>query len=301
VLQVREVTPLSFSARVDTDPHGTALTGLALTITIEAGRIIAMEDNELWEQALGSPAPSVSPSARSQLFRAAPRTLGDLLSGEIMELTAENIRDLCDRGPKQGLQFIEPLKRIRTRHHAIARLLAAGLTQKEAAQACHVSTTSIRLLNASPAFQALVQEYLDKTYKDQVEELQQRTVATAFEYLHRLYQKSQDDEYMEMVSLGKLSDATMKLLDRAGVGPTSRREELHTHAGIPPDELESIKRQAQWSAKEVALSSDQWTEVGEVRDVESEGEGHDLSAEGRDSVSAEGGEDNAADGASSDM
>lgn len=114
-----------------------------------------------------------------------------------------------------------PLKRLRDRHHALARLLAAGKKPGEAAAICAYDTSRVSILQNDPAFQELV-----KLYRQDIE----RTYATVHEQLAGLSldvvavirERVEDDP--DKIPMGTLVDIAKMAADRTGNGPKSVSE-----------------------------------------------------------------------------
>lgn len=111
------------------------------------------------------------------------------------------------------------LKKIREKHHHVARLLADGLTQRLVSQICGYSETYISILINNPSMQELIELYRIQNGKaTQIVIEKMKTVGLkALEQLdEKLDEKGLNNQ--ELLSAAKLG------LDRAGHGPTSTQK-----------------------------------------------------------------------------
>lgn len=113
-------------------------------------------------------------------------------------------------------------EKMRTRHHAIARLMAAGVKQVDVCRAIGTTPQSLKTLEGSPAFQALLLEYMnmmDKAAIDTATKLRVLNSMGVDELTHRLSDpveagKLKTTEVLEIVKVAS---------DRTGLGPTSSK------------------------------------------------------------------------------
>lgn len=160
--------------------------------------------------------------------------LSDMLTAPARGLTERDIETLETFGPSE----LSTLGKIRERHHSIARLLALGLTNVEVAG--HVGCTKERVytLTKSPLFADLVAQYRDKVTRRAIQlGLVQKVQAVSEDYLEALHRRLTEEA--DEIPFRHLSTTTMALLDRAGVGPTSRVE--NARGGISDADLATIK------------------------------------------------------------
>lgn len=115
----------------------------------------------------------------------------------------------------------QPLARITERHHALARALASGLSEGEAAALVGYSNSRVSILKASPAFRELLDLYrerADAQYAEMHEMLAGLSKDAAVELRNRL----EDDP--ESLTVGQLLQTLQLAADRTGFGPTSKQE-----------------------------------------------------------------------------
>jgi hypothetical protein len=133
----------------------------------------------------------------------------------------EKLRLLCGGPP--GL-----MGALKAKHHRVAQLAAGGMGIDEIAQTLALDRTTVQTLLRSTAMQELVEEY----QKDDVKTLQKRTkmaAAAGINEVHRLLENPVGLDFKDIVS------ATQMLLDRSGVGPTSKQ--LIASATLTREEL----------------------------------------------------------------
>lgn len=111
-----------------------------------------------------------------------------------------------------------PLKRLRDRHHALARLLAAGRTPGEAAVICAYDPSRVSILQNDPAFRELVAFYREKVveaYGDMHEQLAGMSMDAVVLIRERMEDQGDAIGLTTLVELAKMG------ADRTGHGPKS--------------------------------------------------------------------------------
>lgn len=125
---------------------------------------------------------------------------------------------------------------VRVRHHAIARLLAAGRKKSEIAELMGASPATLSVLERSPAFQALTLEYMNLMDKAAVESHTRLKILGNLgmdELTERLASKPGSIKTSEVLEIVKVA------ADRTGMGPTSKQVTLNGR--ISPADLRAIK------------------------------------------------------------
>lgn len=115
-----------------------------------------------------------------------------------------------------------PLKRLSERHHALARCLASGMSDSEAAITCGYVASRVSILKADPAFIELLAFYrqsVDGKYLDMHGVLAGLSLDAAMELRERLELDISADE--KKISVGQLMELTKLGADRTGFGPQS--------------------------------------------------------------------------------
>lgn len=121
------------------------------------------------------------------------------------------------------------LKRITDRHHALARNLASGMTEGEAALVCGLSLSRISILKADPQFNELLLFYrgeVNLVYQDMHEKL----AGVASTALDELQDRLEDAP--EKVSTGQLMELAKLGADRTGYGPQSSQTNLNVNVDM---------------------------------------------------------------------
>jgi hypothetical protein len=140
-------------------------------------------------------------------------------------LTAEVVRPLREAdlelfATERRIEAPE-LKKISERHHALARALASGFSEGEAAAMVGYDRSRVSVLKASPAFRELLDLYRDSADTEFAE--MHATLAglskdAAIELRDRLENAPQE------LSVGQLLQTLQLAADRTGFGPTSKQE-----------------------------------------------------------------------------
>lgn len=115
----------------------------------------------------------------------------------------------------------QPLAKIGERHHALARALASGLSEGEAAALVGLSNSRVSVLKASPAFRELLDLYresADAEFAEMHATLAGLSKDAAIELRERL------ENNPEELSVGQLLQTLQMGADRTGFGPTSKQE-----------------------------------------------------------------------------
>ena len=168
----------------------------------------------------------------------------DLEVLEVGELTVEDLAALTSGG---GLKAI-PIKKLSERHHALARSMAAGMGQKEAAYQHAYTPTRVGMLMRDTAFIELVEHYRtipDAMYADLHERLSGMSIDAADEITRRMEDDANRDEGVDpKISLGQLRDIMVVGADRTGFGPATKSTHLHIHANLA-EKLEAARKRVE--------------------------------------------------------
>lgn len=162
---------------------------------------------------------------------------------------------------------------IRVRHHAIARLLAAGRKKAEITRIMSVSVAALSQLERSPAFQALVLEYMNMMDKESVESYTRLKIIGNLgmdELTRRLAEQPTTIKTSEVLEIVKTS------ADRTGLGPTSKQVTLNGR--ISPTDLRAIKAaentiEAEYTVEDHAGGGDPTSTLGEEFEIITAAEG----------------------------
>lgn len=142
------------------------------------------------------------------------------LEGQVTrELTPEDMARLDE---PRGV-VASPLQRLSQRHHALARLMAEGVTVSAAAAILGMSPGHISVLRSDPTFRELVQFFegdVKQRYLDKHEVLGNISMDAALELQERLEDPDRRKKIPE-ITLVKMVEMGA---DRTGMGPTVKQE-----------------------------------------------------------------------------
>lgn len=139
-------------------------------------------------------------------------------------------------------QRIDP-KRIREKHHSVARLAAAGLPQTLIAQFSGYTQSYLSTLMASPSMQELIGHYRAQNGAA-AEVIGEKLRTVGMMALDKLETKLTSEEIAvnELVAISKLG------LDRSGHGPSQRIDHNHQHTVVAPEEVQRLNDLARRSS-----------------------------------------------------
>lgn len=113
------------------------------------------------------------------------------------------------------------LKRMSERHHGVARMIAAGCSNEEAARTYGYSGQMITVLRANPAFMELVGLYKDKI-EGEFLDFHKRLATLAADAASLVQDRLETEP--EKVSTGQLLEILKVGADRSGYGPKTTVE-----------------------------------------------------------------------------
>jgi hypothetical protein len=121
-----------------------------------------------------------------------------------------------EAGPKE-VEDPSNLKRIRERHHSLARLVASGMSQDLVASICNYTPSYVSILLNNPAMKELVEHYriINGNSSTVIAERLRTVGLKALETLNDKLDNEEITDTHELAAVAKLG------LDRAGHGPTS--------------------------------------------------------------------------------
>lgn len=159
--------------------------------------------------------------------------LGLRLTGRAKkDVTAMVVGDieLDDLNTLQTERGTKPPKiaKLRDRHHALARALAAGMGEGEAAILCRYSGSRVSILKNDPAFMELVAFYrkaTDEKFYDMAERMAGLGSDAIDELTDRLEENSED------FTTSQLVDIATRMADRTGHG-VSTKTDVNVKVGI---------------------------------------------------------------------
>lgn len=184
-------------------------------------------------------------------------------AASIVTCTVENILEPDDiqafvssliEGPAATKEVEDPtnLKRVRERHHSLARLIAGGITQRLAASICNYTEAYTNVLLNNPAMQELVQMYRSKMgFATEVITERLRSVGT-------MATEEIADRLMDPEKAGKMNTfelaAVAKLgYDRSGHGPASSHHLVSEQHLFDHAEIKRLDNEARRGSREYII------------------------------------------------
>lgn len=155
--------------------------------------------------------------------------------------------------PSRAVQDLVPahsLKKLREKHHNLARLVARGMTQSLAAQLVGYTPSYAGTLLNNPAMQELIEYYRIQAGNAQeviINKLQTVALKAVQELDERLDEKPEGLSAQELLGVAKLG------LDRSGLGPSTKHEVINETHLFDHAQLQELNRAAkQRSAQRIA-------------------------------------------------
>lgn len=144
------------------------------------------------------------------------------------------------------------LKRVREKHHSVARLIAAGTTQRLTATITGYSESYLSILLNNPAMQELV-DYYRIQRGNAVEVVAEKLRYGALGAVERLVDKMEQDQLdaNALLGLAKLG------LDRSGHGPRNTTEVITENHVYDHAAIAELNRKAREGSKEFILDPQQ--------------------------------------------
>lgn len=137
------------------------------------------------------------------------------------------------------------LKKLREKHHSVARLIAGGMQQRMCAQICGYTESYISVLLNSPAMQELVEMYRIQQNANQqlvVEKLQ----TVGLQAIEKLTERLEKNELNnnDLIQTAKLG------LDRSNFGPSSKQHVVSETRIIDAAKLAELNAEARRASSE---------------------------------------------------
>lgn len=161
-----------------------------------------------------------------------------------MGLKTERLLTKTDVSAPTGIQ------RLTHRHHALAKALAQGMTNIDAALSCGYSAGTVSALKSDPTFQELIRKYqvdVNFLYRGIHEALTGLAQDAANEIAARL------ESEPEKIPLPQLMEITKLAADRVGFGPSSKTE-MNVNVGIGT-RLDEARERARQKALEASSTA----------------------------------------------
>lgn len=142
------------------------------------------------------------------------------------------------------------LRRLTHRHHALAKALAQGMTNIDAALVCGYAPGTVSALKTDPTFLELVKKYqsdVNFVYRGIHESL----IGLAKDSMDEIAARLENEP--EKIPLPQLMEITKLAADRAGFGPASKTEtNVNVNIGSRLDEARERARQKAIEASSTA-------------------------------------------------
>lgn len=171
----------------------------------------------------------------------------------VRELRGDDLALLAQPGAIAPIE----LKRLSDRHHGLARALASGISEGEAAVMFGYDQSRVSILKSSPAFKELLSLYRD--VKDtEFADMTARLAGLAKDAVLVLQDRLEDAP--EDISTGQLLQIVQVGADRTGHGPTSKQEVNVTHnlaARLDAARQRAKAAMIEGTAKDVTPSEDE--------------------------------------------
>lgn len=160
-------------------------------------------------------------------------------------LVAEVLRPLNDADVgllelNRAVVTTPPIAKLRDKHHRLARLLASGMTQREAGFIAGYVDSRVSILLNDPTFKQLVEFYRKETqgiYRDMHEQMASLGVDAVAELQDRLETNPDSFETRDLLDVAKV------MADRTGFGPTAKSVNLNINATLA-DRLAEARKAA---------------------------------------------------------
>lgn len=159
------------------------------------------------------------------IFRTTGRAARPIVATTLREL--ETV-DLLALGEEKGSEA-PAIKRLSDRHHALARNLASGMGESEAAIMCGYAASRVSILKDDPAFKELLAFYrndVSAQYRDLHQRLSGLAMDAAEELSDRLEAAPED------ISVGQLMEITKMGADRTGYGPQTSSTNVNINVDL---------------------------------------------------------------------
>lgn len=153
------------------------------------------------------------------------------LIGEVRQLEAKDRREL------KGASEPPATKRLRANHHAIARLLAAGVRPVEISERLGVAQTTISLLERSAPFKELLTQYQGEM-AERTFDLRERLELAATLTVDRLVEVLAESGDVDPDFLRK---TMVDLLDRTGYPAVKQVNSLRASVGLSSEDVAAIR------------------------------------------------------------
>jgi hypothetical protein len=135
------------------------------------------------------------------------------------------------------------LKKLRTKHHALARAIASGIGDGDAAILIGYTASRVSILKSDPSFNELVRFYTAKV-DDKYLGMHERMAGLGLDAVNELSDRLDEDP--EAFSNTQLMEMASRMADRTGHGPSSSTN-VNVKVGLADRLAESRKRMEKYA------------------------------------------------------
>lgn len=174
------------------------------------------------------------------IVRTRGRAIKRLTAVVVRPLMAEDMQRL---GEEERSTQPPLLKRLRERHHALARMLAAGHPDGVAAAICGYDVSRVSILKADPTFRNLMEFYREDVNR-QYADVHSQLAGMSLDALIMLRERMEEREGEEELSTNQLLEIARMGADRTGFGPATKAE-VNVNVNLADRLQEARKRLAE--------------------------------------------------------
>lgn len=156
------------------------------------------------------------------------------------DLTQSDLDSLQDERGTTAPQ----IKKLRAKHHALARAIASGIADGEAAILVGYTASRLSILKSDPSFNELVRFYSAKV-DEQYLGMHERMAGLGLDAVNELSDRLDEDP--EAFSNTQLMEMASRMADRTGHGPSSSTN-VNVKVGLADRLAESRKRMEEFAA-----------------------------------------------------
>ena len=164
-------------------------------------------------------------------------------------LVAEVLREVSDADllalQEEAAVKPQPIKKLRQRHHALAKALADGIPDGEAGMLCGYTASHVSILKADPSFKDLLKFYGEKK-DERYLELHDKIAALGEDAVDEITDRLESDA--ESFSVGQLLEVSKMALDRSGHGPQTSTN-VNVNVGLADKLAQGRQRALEAKAK----------------------------------------------------
>lgn len=164
----------------------------------------------------------------------------------VRPLTPADIKLLAVKEGRPDDAPIGLVKRLSTRHHALARELAKGLTNWEAGLVAGYDENYVSILRADPTFANLIAFYVDKKTREAAN-LNDLNAGLAEAAMHELLDRFEDPEQRKKMTVSQVLAMAQFSGDRAGLAPQTNVNHKHEHTVRMADRMQRARERVDQS------------------------------------------------------